>query len=83
MQVSDWSHVKVVTVNPGFVNSNIWRGSSLCMKCIYRLVCLTTEQGSDTSVFAAVSSSIEGGEYVSPYYVPDNVLGKYFDMNGE
>ena len=53
------------------------------MKCIYRLVCLTTEQGSDTSVFAAASSSIEGGEYVSPYYVPDNMLGKYFDMHGE
>ncbi len=34
-----------------------------------RVVCLTVVQGSATTVYAATREDLEGGEYLSPYWV--------------
>lgn len=47
-----------VAVNPGAVNSSIWRGSNSIVQWIARHVFLTSEQGSYPSVYAAVSPTI-------------------------
>jgi len=47
-----------VAVNPGAVNSSIWRGSNSSMQWVASHVFLTSEQGSYPSVYAAVSPTI-------------------------
>uniref|UniRef100_A0A0G4HA93 Uncharacterized protein n=1 Tax=Chromera velia CCMP2878 TaxID=1169474 RepID=A0A0G4HA93_9ALVE len=63
--------VTAVGVNPGFVNSDIWRFYPWLVQKLIAAVTLTTAQGSVCSVHAATSSDVVGGEYFSPYWVPD------------
>ena len=60
-----------VPVNPGAVNSSIWRGSSDCVKTVARWAFLTPYIGAQPVIYAAASESIPllDGErlYLNPY----------------
>ena len=60
-----------VPVNPGAVNSSIWRGSSDCVKTVARWAFLTPCIGAQPVIYAAASESIPllDGErlYLNPY----------------
>jgi hypothetical protein len=59
-----------VAVNPGAVNSQIWRGSSKFVKCIANCLFLSEYEGAQPSVYAMASPSIvttRGCLYVTPY----------------
>ena len=70
--------IKAIAVNPGGVNSNIWRTFGSMALCLLRpvmgVIFLTTEQGSDTSVVAATAEvdstgrALTSGQYLTPYY---------------
>ena len=47
--------VRFMSVNPGAVNSDIWRDDGWMLRMIYGLIFLTTPQGSETSVHAATA----------------------------
>lgn len=73
------SPLLALAVNPGAVNSDIWRGLSrfgsafmALARLLFSLVFLNTEQGSRTSVFAAAGprAALASGAYLVPYYVP-------------
>eukprot|EP00051_Salpingoeca_urceolata_P012139 m.150662 g.150662 ORF g.150662 m.150662 type:complete len:339 (-) comp17387_c0_seq8:461-1477(-) len=65
--------VAVCSVNPGAVNSDIWRHLPAAVKCladvVFRLIFLTAEQGSRCSVVAALA----------PLPVPDGGVGPAAD----
>jgi retinol dehydrogenase-12 len=67
------SGVEAVAVNPGAVNSDIWRhispGTACWFRPFMRWFFLTTEQGAATSVAAATAAEV-GGAYLSPYRAP-------------
>jgi NAD(P)-dependent dehydrogenase (short-subunit alcohol dehydrogenase family) len=71
-----WGGVRVaaVAVNPGAVNSSIWRGlplrSWLALRALGWLCFLSPADGAAPVMFAATSPDIHGGEYVTPYWVP-------------
>ena len=60
-----------VPVNPGAVNSSIWRGSSDCVKAVARWAFLTPDIGAQPVLYAAASASIpylDGSRiYLNPY----------------
>ena len=63
-----------IAVNPGAVNSSIWRGSNTIVQWVARHVFLTSEQGCYPSVYAAASPTIAIAAtrqsrflYVTPY----------------
>lgn len=64
------SSIKVVTVHPGVSSSSIWRNRPALMQKILPYIILTPEQGCASSVYAATSDEINGGEYVSVYCYP-------------
>ena len=47
-----------VAVNPGAVNSSIWRGSSSWIQCVASLLFLSSKQGAQPCVYAMASPSI-------------------------
>ena len=65
--------VRFMSVNPGAVNSDIWRDDGWVLRMIYSLIFLTTPQGSETSVHVATAvqfaSRPEGLQslYLVPY----------------
>ena len=73
-------HVIAASVNPGAVNSDIWRhmpaALALFARPLFRLLFLDTRQGSETSVYAATSPELPGcwrprgsaSPYIVPYY---------------
>jgi retinol dehydrogenase-13 len=50
--------IRGISVNPGAVNSQIWRGSSTFVQSLAGLLFLSTKQGSQPSVYGAASPSI-------------------------
>lgn len=63
--------VRAVAVNPGAVNSDIWRTCpKFSMANVARHLYLTTKQGSSTSVAAAVGNLPIGAVYLQPYWQP-------------
>jgi NAD(P)-dependent dehydrogenase (short-subunit alcohol dehydrogenase family) len=80
------SGVSAVAVNPGAVNSDIWRSIRPATACwfrpLMRLAFLTTEQGAATSIAAATAREVDGlaldpqpgarapTAYLSPYAAP-------------
>lgn len=68
--------VKTAAVNPGFVGSDIWRylrgWKATMQQAMNATICLTPQQGCQTSVWAATSEDLPAGPvYVSPYRVFD------------
>lgn len=61
--------LKAVTANPGSVNSDIWRNYPKFVVKVFRLIYLTSRQGSQTSVAAAVGN-VPRGVYLQPYWQP-------------
>jgi NAD(P)-dependent dehydrogenase (short-subunit alcohol dehydrogenase family) len=61
-----------LAVNPGSVNSDIWRGFPGWMRTIFAMVYLTSEQGSIPLIAAAVLDDWkeDGITYLQPYWVP-------------
>lgn len=75
------TNVIAIAVNPGGVNSDIWRAlgeRNLCMtRPLRRMFMLNTEQGAATGIAAATEVEVSGvrfksGQfyYLSPYWVP-------------
>lgn len=67
--------VRCVAVNPGAVNSDIWRAidgtwAAPVVRCLFRLLFLDTEQGARASAFAAAGRSVATGTYLAPYRIP-------------
>ena len=68
--------IPAMVVNPGAVNSDIWRGFPSWMRSIFANVYLTTEQGSAPLVAAAVqddwnyAAAVGGVVYLQPYWIP-------------
>ena len=60
----DSEYVSVCAVHPGIVRSNLWRNlswlNSLLVAVPYKLTYLSTDQGADTILYAALSSQVEG-----------------------
>jgi NAD(P)-dependent dehydrogenase (short-subunit alcohol dehydrogenase family) len=59
-----------IAVNPGSVNSDIWRGFPRFVVVIFRYVFLTIQQGSTCSVAAATLPSKDLPLYLQPYWMP-------------
>lgn len=59
-----------VAVNPGAVNSDIWRNFPKYMERIHELLYLDPKQGSVTSVVGATTRMPEGAVYLQPYWQP-------------
>lgn len=61
-----------IAVNPGAVNSNIWRGSNQFIKLIAASIFLSSQQGCQPVVHAVASPSVVLSKneylYVTPYY---------------
>jgi len=69
--------IKAISVNPGAVNSEIWRNfPSFLLKYIlrpaFRLFYLNSKQGSRTSIVAAVAKIPQGVIYLQPYWQPSS-----------
>ena len=64
--------VDSIAVNPGAVNSDIWRALPRFLIPILGMIFLTTQQGSYCSVAAALWSAPEKVIYMSPYWQPFN-----------
>lgn len=66
-------------MNPGAVNSEIWRNESNCMSCILipikKFIFLNCEHGSSTTIDACIQSLTDlfyesDYVYLTPYWVP-------------
>ena len=63
--------LRSIAVNPGAVNSDIWRNSpDFIRNNIFAKIYLTNLQGSTTSVAAAIGEIEEGVSYLHPYWEP-------------
>jgi len=63
--------LRSIAVNPGAVNSNIWRNTNPWLVKLFRLVYLTSAQGCSTSVTAATQEFGNNNVvYLQPYYLP-------------
>lgn len=51
--------------------SDIWRDWSPTFQTAVRALALSPEQGAAGSIRAVTDETLEGGEYLTPYYVPD------------
>jgi NAD(P)-dependent dehydrogenase (short-subunit alcohol dehydrogenase family) len=66
-----------VAVNPGGVNSDIWRGVNPVVRWLFKLIYLTNEQGCSTTLAAALLPAKELEDhllcpYLQPYWLPGN-----------
>lgn len=60
-----------IAVNPGAVNSDIWRNTNKWLVKLFGLIYLTSVQGCSTSVAAATQDfGKDNVEYLQPYYLP-------------
>lgn len=62
--------LRSIAVNPGAVNSNIWRNTSRWLVKLFGLIYLTSAQGCSTSVAAATQEFGEEVVYLQPYWLP-------------
>lgn len=62
--------LRAVSVNPGSVNSDIWRNFPSYMIKVHDMIYLTSKQGSTTSFAAAVGDLPKGAVYLQPYWQP-------------
>jgi hypothetical protein len=62
--------LSIIAVNPGSVNSDIWRAFPRFVIPLFRLIFLDTVQGSTCSLAAALLPSIDLPLYVQPYWIP-------------
>ena len=60
--------LKSFAVNPGAVNSDIWRNKPSWLKALFRLFYLTNRQGCQTSVAACVEDFPADVVYLQPYW---------------
>ncbi|CAB9504861.1 Retinol dehydrogenase 12 [Seminavis robusta] len=61
--------LRSIAVNPGVVNSDIWRHASPKMQAIYKRIFLDNQQGSYTSVAASVLDNLPPDViYLQPYH---------------
>jgi NAD(P)-dependent dehydrogenase (short-subunit alcohol dehydrogenase family) len=68
-------NVRAAAVNPGAVNSDIWRtlGEGVLralLRPLFWAVFLSPERGAESTVHAATAETVRGGDYVVPYFVP-------------
>lgn len=77
--------VRVASVNPGAVNSDIWRHLPLWLQpvtdCLFRLLFLTPTQGAATALHAACDATLLSpatsptpAPYLVPYWIPWNLV---------
>jgi len=62
--------LRSIAVNPGAVNSDIWRDNPRWMVPLFRLLYLTNQQGCQTSVAACVQDFPDHVFYLQPYWQP-------------
>lgn len=62
--------IRSIAVNPGSVNSDIWRNYSNTQKKLFRLLYLSPQQGSQTSIAASVLHFEDDVVYLQPYRLP-------------
>ena len=62
--------LRSIVVNPGAVNSNIWRNTSRWLVKLFGLIYLTSAQGCSTSVAAATQKLDDDVVYLQPYWLP-------------
>eukprot|EP00594_Rhizosolenia_setigera_P001200 CAMPEP_0178948134 /NCGR_PEP_ID=MMETSP0789-20121207/5302_1 /TAXON_ID=3005 /ORGANISM="Rhizosolenia setigera, Strain CCMP 1694" /LENGTH=393 /DNA_ID=CAMNT_0020628463 /DNA_START=225 /DNA_END=1407 /DNA_ORIENTATION=+ len=62
--------IRSIAVNPGSVNSDIWRNYSNTQKKLFRLLYLSPQQGSQTSIAASVLQFEDDVVYLQPYRLP-------------
>lgn len=62
--------LRSIAVNPGAVNSNIWRNTSRWLVKLFGLIYLTSAQGCSTSVAAATQEFDDDVVYLQPYWLP-------------
>lgn len=63
--------LRSIAVNPGAVNSDIWRNTNKWLVKLFGLIYLTSVQGCSTSVAAATQDfGKDNVEYLQPYYLP-------------
>ena len=65
--------LRSIAVNPGAVNSDIWRNKPRWLVAIFRLLYLTSKQGSYTSVAAATEDFPLDVQYLQPYWLPKSM----------
>jgi len=71
--------LRSIAVNPGAVNSDIWRNTNRWLVKLFGLVYLTSVQGCSTSVAAATQDfGSNDVEYLQPYYLPTKWMGAAF-----
>lgn len=73
-------HLTAVAVNPGGVNSDIWRGFPMWVRRhVFDKVFLTTEEGSETIIAAAIRDDLKVDKeniiYLQPYINPFRIFG--------
>ncbi|VEU36608.1 unnamed protein product [Pseudo-nitzschia multistriata] len=78
------AHLTAIAVNPGAVNSDIWRGFPKWMReYVFEKIYLTTKQGSEPIVAAAVRNDLVANKnsetgavvYIQPYANPFSIFG--------
>ncbi|KAL7537105.1 hypothetical protein ACHAXR_009170 [Thalassiosira sp. AJA248-18] len=62
--------IRSIAVNPGSVSSDIWRDDSDLMQRAYKLVYLSPQQGSSTSIAGAIGAMPKDAIYLQPYWQP-------------
>lgn len=62
--------LRAISVNPGSVNSDIWRNYPAAIRRIKKLFYLTPKEGSTTSLAAAVTDLPKDALYLQPYWQP-------------
>lgn len=74
---ADLIRVRAVSVNPGAVNSEIWRSLSFCAwwgrRALGAVCFLQPQDGAATTLFGATARPEDGwctGAYVTPYWIP-------------
>ncbi len=73
-------HLTAIAVNPGAVNSDIWRGFPVWVRrYVFDKVYLTTEEGSEAIIAAAIRSDLKPSKekiiYLQPYANPFSIFG--------
>jgi NAD(P)-dependent dehydrogenase (short-subunit alcohol dehydrogenase family) len=77
--------LSTIAVNPGSVNSDIWRTFPRFVIPLFRLVFLDTVQGSTCSLAASLLPSTDLPLYLQPYWIPfskDSAPHPIFEMLG-
>ena len=75
--------LRAISVNPGSVNSDIWRNYPRYMDKIHRAIYLNSKQGASTSIAAAVGNLPKGAVYLQPYWQPFcKIISKVSELRG-